>query len=168
MHTFLVRLNSTATFFGTVVAVLALLTATTDLFHRCDPTVKLGLAEVKRLYPLQNSRDQALITFNLEADLRSCFSWNTKQLFVFVRADYWSDEGKLNQVVLWDSIIQQKERAVIKLKKHKTKYAFIGHGHSLRDRAVNLTLVWDNMPRVGALFMTSRSVPIGSLPAQYT
>jgi hypothetical protein len=34
MHTFLVRLNSTATFFGTVVAVLALLTATTGALLR--------------------------------------------------------------------------------------------------------------------------------------
>ncbi len=55
-------------------------------------------------------RTQAVVTFNLEADLRSAFSWNTKQLFVFLRAEYWSDEGKLNQVVLWDSIIQQKVR----------------------------------------------------------
>ena len=30
------------------------------------------------------------------------------QIFVFVRAEYLSPNGKLNQVVLWDSIIQQK------------------------------------------------------------
>lgn len=51
-----------------------------------------------------------MVTFNLDADLRSAFSWNTKQLFVFLRAEYTSDDGGLNQIVLWDSIIQQKVR----------------------------------------------------------
>ena len=116
-----------------------------------------------------------------------------KQIFVFVRAEYLSDKGKLNQVVLWDSIIQQKvkcpawpvgtmhdvgqgkyhpmhsaqEKARIKLKKHKSKYAFIDIGRNLRDKDVNLTLVWDIMPRIGALRMDSRSFRVGKMPAAY-
>ena len=35
-----------------------------------------------------------------------------------------------------------QEKARIKLKKHKTKYAFIDIGKNLRDRDINLTLVW--------------------------
>ncbi len=38
---------------------------------------------------------------------------------------------------------------MIKLRNHKTKYAFIDQHRSLRGRQVNLTLVWNVMPRVG-------------------
>lgn len=30
-------------------------------------------------------RSQAVVTFNIDADLRSVFSWNTKQLFVYLQ-----------------------------------------------------------------------------------
>lgn len=127
---------------------------------------------------------QAVVTFDLNADLRSIFSWNTKQLFVYVQAEYETEDNKRNEIVLWDSIIQQKvrgrslgqqlgqawrrfacevcmvcimcnvwlglqDKALIKLKGHKTKYAFIDQGKNLRGRDVNLTLVWSVMPKVG-------------------
>ena len=44
----------------------------------------------------------------LDADLRGAFSWNTKQLFVYVQAEYETPNNQLNQVVLWDVILQQK------------------------------------------------------------
>ena len=42
-----------------------------------------------------------------------------------------------------------QDKALIKLKGHKTKYAFIDQGKNLRGRDVNLTLVWSVMPKVG-------------------
>lgn len=51
---------------------------------------------------------QAVMTFNLEADLRSVFSWNTKQLFVYLQAEYETPSNKINQIVLWDAIIEEK------------------------------------------------------------
>ena len=53
-------------------------------------------------------RWQAVVTFDLDADLRSIFSWNTKQLFVYLQAEYETPENKVNEIALWDSIIQQK------------------------------------------------------------
>eukprot|EP00798_Chlamydomonas_sp_ICE-L_P026206 gene26205-11936_t len=86
MHSFTNRINTLFTFFGTVAAVLCFLTTSTDLLHKSDPRVSLGLAE---------------------------------------------------------------DKALIKLKGHKTKYAFIDQVRGLRNRQVNLTLVWHVMPRVG-------------------
>ena len=37
--------------------------------------------------------DRALFTFDLSADLRPAFHWNIHQLFVFVVAEYKSDEN---------------------------------------------------------------------------
>lgn len=51
---------------------------------------------------------QAVITFDLDADLRSVFSWNTKQLFVYLQAEYETPENGLNQIALWDAIVQQQ------------------------------------------------------------
>jgi hypothetical protein len=62
------------------------------------------------------------------------------------------------------SLLPSQEKARIKLKKHKTKYAFIDIGKNLRARDINLTLVWDVMPRVGALTMTARSFEAGKFP----
>lgn len=50
------------------------------------------------------------MTFDLEADLRSVFSWNTKQLFVFLQAEYETEENGVNQIVLWDNIVEKKVR----------------------------------------------------------
>jgi signal peptidase complex subunit 3 len=47
----------------------------------------------------------------LDADLRSIFSWNTKQLFVYLQAEYSTPQNHLNEVVLWDQIVQRKEEA---------------------------------------------------------
>ncbi|KAG1679285.1 hypothetical protein FOA52_009315 [Chlamydomonas sp. UWO 241] len=167
MYSLLHRANAVLTYFGTVCVVLALLTTSTDFLHKAEPKISLSLADVKRLYSYQGNRDQAVITFNLEADMRSCFSWNTKQLFVFVRAEYFADDGKVHQVSLWDTIIQTKSKAKITLRKHKTKYAFIDHLNDLRNREFNLTLVWDVMPRVGRNVIHSHAVPVGRLPAAY-
>lgn len=42
-----------------------------------------------------------------------------------------------------------QDKAYIRLKGHKTKYAFIDHGAGMHRADMNLTLVWDVMPRVG-------------------
>ncbi|KAF4120478.1 Signal peptidase subunit [Geosmithia morbida] len=49
-------------------------------------------------------------TFSLDADLSSLFTWNTKQLFVYVTAEWpaadpESPAGATNEAVIWDSII---------------------------------------------------------------
>ena len=49
--------------------------------------------------------DQAVLTLGIDADLRSVFNWNVKQLFVYVTAEYETDANVLNQVVVWDTII---------------------------------------------------------------
>lgn len=62
-------------------------------------------------YYSQKKEEYAIIKFSLEADLSSLFTWNTKQLFVYVTAEWPSAGGSgsgqnaTNQAVIWDSII---------------------------------------------------------------
>ena len=55
-------------------------------------------------------------------DLTPLFNWNTKQLFVYVQAEYTSADGTENEVVIWDRIIRRKEDAVIKVANGRPKY----------------------------------------------
>lgn len=167
MHSFWNRLNSVLTFFGTVAALLCLLVAFTDVFHNSDPPVDVQLKEVKRFNAHRGKQDQAMLSISLKADLSSAFSWNTKQLFVFLQAEYETDENDVNQISLWDTIIERKEDAVINLKALRQEYAMIDQGKNFRGMPFNLTLTWDVMPKVGYLYMRSKTFAVGPLPDEY-
>lgn len=51
--------------------------------------------------------------------------------------------------------VRAQEKAHIRLKNFKTKYPFVHPNKGLRGAAVNLTLVWHVMPRVGECYATS-------------
>lgn len=57
-------------------------------------------------YYSTKKEEYAIIKFSLDADLSSLFTWNTKQLFVYVTAE-WPEPGTnaTNEAVIWDSII---------------------------------------------------------------
>jgi signal peptidase complex subunit 3 len=167
MHSPWARANAALTFFGSAAAVLCALTALTDFAHVGDPRISLQLTSVKRLAPHRGGSDQAVLGMSLDADLRPAFGWNTKQLFVFIRAEYKTDDNIVNEVVLWDRIVRSKDEAVLSIPSVKHKYAFLDRGSGLRGRDLTLTLAWNHMPRVGALLHASRSFPAGRLPDEY-
>lgn len=114
--------------------------------------------------------DRALLSFDLDVDLRPAFHWNIKQLFVFVVASYETEKNPINRVVLWDTIVEAvdgPEAMVIKEKEMFCKYALIDQrGGGLRGRDVTLSLYWDHMPLTGfqyqdkSLYNTTFTLPI--------
>ena len=63
-------------------------------------------------YYSSRKEEYAIIKFSLDADLSSLFTWNTKQIFVYVTADWttpaaFTKDGRPhnNSAVIWDSII---------------------------------------------------------------
>lgn len=66
-------------------------------------------------YYSSKKEEYAIIKFSLDADLSSLFTWNTKQVFVYVTADWTSakkggdgsggGEPQTNSAVIWDAII---------------------------------------------------------------
>ncbi|SPQ21640.1 e102bd66-fe9f-4355-9039-2c45f458e9b5 [Thermothielavioides terrestris] len=117
MYSTVVRIQNTFGFFTTVAFVVAALIAATDLLAPRTPTVgvlKTTNVQVVRGRPHYYSskkEEYAIIRFSLDADLSSLFTWNTKQLFVYVTAEWPSAGGSgsgqnaTNQAVIWDSII---------------------------------------------------------------
>lgn len=56
-------------------------------------------------YYSTRKEEYAVIRFSLDADLSSLFTWNTKNLFVYVTADWPGPDNTTNSAVIWDSII---------------------------------------------------------------
>jgi hypothetical protein len=56
-----------------------------------------------------------VLSFNLDADLRSVFSWNTKQIFVYVQAEFPTDDFHVNQVSIWDQIVVSKVGTLVSI-----------------------------------------------------
>ncbi|EHA55752.1 hypothetical protein MCOR27_003444 [Pyricularia oryzae] len=121
MHSSLVRLQNTFGFFTTVAFVVAAVIAVSDLFAARTPTAptlrptSVSVNKGRPHYYSSKKEEYASIRFDLEADLSSLFTWNTKQVFVYVTAE-WDERGSsrssdssnvtaANQAVIWDSII---------------------------------------------------------------
>jgi signal peptidase complex subunit 3 len=61
-------------------------------------------------YYSSKKEEYAVIKFSLDADLSDLFTWNTKQVFVYVTAEWPTAAGAsnttaVNQAVIWDQII---------------------------------------------------------------
>lgn len=109
---------------------------------------------------------QVYLTLNISADLQTLFTWNTKQVFAFLAAEYETPKHPLNQISLWDAIIPTKEHAKFTIHT-SNKYRFVDQGSNLRGKEFNLTLHWHVMPKTGKMFADKLVLPGYRLPAQY-
>lgn len=101
-------------------------------------------------------------------DLSSVFNWNVKQLFVYVVAAYQTPTNTINEVVLWDKIIQTSQDAVLQLEDEGVEYFLTADQNDpLRSANVTLRLEWDIMPVCGRLFLYSQGQSSFIMPAQY-
>lgn len=162
------RLNALLTFAGTVLAMLCIAATITDCFHNPKLQVDCKIAKVERLFRSSAGNDEALMGLSINADLSPLFSWNTKQVFVYVSAEYMSTTNQLNQVSLWDRIIQHGENPMIQLPYVRSKYKLVDQGHTLRGSAINLTLQWNTVPFSGRLRFGKHVFPNQRLPSNYT
>jgi signal peptidase complex subunit 3 len=114
--------------------------------------------------------DRALLSFDIQVDLGPAFHWNVKQLFVYVVAIYETEDGRDNQVVLWDKIVEADDSKVINERNVFVKYALVDQGDKLRGKNVTLQLQWDHMPITGTLHMDKQPLATTShfiLPTEY-
>ena len=58
--------------------------------------------------------------FDMAADLRGLFTWNTKLVFVYVTAEYKTELNALNQIVIWDYIIEDVEHSQLTVGRAQT------------------------------------------------
>mmetsp|Transcript_47075 Transcript_47075/g.75361 ORF Transcript_47075/g.75361 Transcript_47075/m.75361 type:complete len:194 (-) Transcript_47075:516-1097(-) len=165
-HTFMHRVNSLFTFAGTVLAGMCVLATLTDQIHTSDPQVSVKVAMVERFMRIDRN-DEAYLAFDIDADLTSVFSWNTKQLFVSLAVEYETKINAMNQVSVWDRVVERREDAVLVLPYVRNKYKLVDQGSNLQGLAVNLTLEWNVMPITGSVSVGRRTITGFRLPQEY-
>merc|ERR1712051_467522 len=158
MHTFLTRANALAAYTMSVLAALTFMCfLSTFLFETYSApakmnTVKVVVKHVPGYSASREKNDLGFLTFDLQADLTPLFSWNVKQLFLYLTAEYETRNNVVNQVVLWDKIIQRGENAILDYRSMNTKYYFWDDGNGLKGHEnVTLTLSWNVIPNAGNL-----------------
>nr|VWP02495.1 D-xylose-proton symporter [Ganoderma boninense] len=149
MHTIYSRINNVSAMLSTCLMVLlGAISLSSFLFTTTPPPGHLSVTNIKvfpgnaRRYSNKN-QDFTFVNFNLTAgcispfaevlvsvltqslfqDLTPLFNWNTKQLFLYVAAEYENKQGTKNDVVIWDRIVRRKEDAQISVA-GRNKYVF--------------------------------------------
>lgn len=117
MHSALNRLQTTFGFFTTCAFTLAGIIAVLSLIPiplpSKQPAARITPRDVqvtkgRANYYSHRKEELAQIRFDLDADLSSLFTWNTKQLFVYVTANYPTSSGnndEQTESIIWDMII---------------------------------------------------------------
>ncbi|KZT63685.1 signal peptidase 22 kDa subunit [Daedalea quercina L-15889] len=162
MHTIYSRVNNVSAFLSSCLMGLVLAVALTSALYQTyqsPPVGELVVNSVKvlpgkgRYMRKYGSRQQdfAFVNFNLTADLSPLFHWNTKQLFLYVSAEYTDQQGTANEVVIWDRIVRRKDDANID-STFMNKYHLKDMSTTFRNvPPAHYTLKYNVMPYVGLL-----------------
>ena len=175
MNTLLSRTNAVFAFTLSILAALTIICAMSTAFKNYSELVPIKLSSGKQVIKnvadfsaAREKNDLGFVTFNLEADFANAFDWNTKQLFLYLTALYETKDNVVNQVVLWDHIIERGDNTKVSLKNQHTKYYFWDDGDGLKGNNVTLTLSLNVIPNAG--FLPIATSPIShsfSFPKEY-
>jgi len=119
------------------------------------------------------SPDRASFVFDINADMNPLLHWNVKVAFIYLFAEYTTEENELNQVILWDKIIDRRKVLEGNVDPHinngnlKAKYSLIDDGNNLRGKKITLKLRWNIVPHVGLLYDQEVVVGEYELPKSY-
>jgi signal peptidase complex subunit 3 len=84
------------------------------------PTADLGVVVPPHMYRARagftgRSVDRAMIQVNGTLDFTPCFSWNTKQIFMYLVVEYASKKYRRSEITIYDHIITDRANAVLTL-----------------------------------------------------
>ncbi|KAF5373754.1 hypothetical protein D9758_000938 [Tetrapyrgos nigripes] len=156
MHSIFSRINNISAFLSSCTMALLACVALSSFLFTADPKGTLSISPVK-VFPSKTNRyprriqEMGFVNFNISADLTPLFHWNTKQLFLYLEAEYQNAQGVNNTVVIWDRIVRRPEDAVINFV-GKNKYAFREISSSFKKVPSSYySLKYNVMPHVGVL-----------------
>ena len=77
---------------------------------------------------------RAWLEFDLKADLRPAFDWNTHMIFAFVTVEYETKKSEWNKMTIWDDRIMRSnpDQHVINLKKQRVENPITDYHQKLR------------------------------------
>lgn len=140
-------------FFIVITSWFQLQSQDADLVPSTIESIKPSFSfRTSRYYGSTNGKpkENTKIAFDLETDLTPLFTWNTKQVFVYLTAEY-DGKNTHNEVVFWDKIIPSKDNAHLKVKNGKSKYNVWGANDNLSGKELEFKLKWNIQPHIGPL-----------------
>jgi signal peptidase complex subunit 3 len=169
MNTIWVRLNAVFVYGLVVLGAMAFGCAMTTYWLDNPPAnVDIKVNDLYHLLPFGRSGfqgERANFTFSVSADFRPVFNWNTRQVFVYITAEYETKYNTINQVVVWDRVLRiDAEKFVggewehvwlpekmLNLDNVGCKYLLMDPSDGLRSNDVKLVLNYDIMPISGTI-----------------
>ncbi|BGP03211.1 Signal peptidase complex subunit [Rhodotorula toruloides] len=158
MHSLAQRLSNISALATTVLlTLLAAISATTFLIPANLAPAFLSVPHLNVLLGRSQhdwrakEREFAFVKFDLKADLSPLFNWNTKQVFVYLTADYATPEYPDNTVVVWDRIVRSPRHARIDVQDGKQKYEFKEISSTFSNVSATFSLQYQVQPYVGVL-----------------
>lgn len=95
----------------------------------------------------------------LKLDLSSLYTWNLKQLFVYIEVTWVNEDGLSNRMIASDWILESPadrskigEKFYIDISNKQIEYNVRDVHRKLRGKTVNITLNAEYMPTVGFFF----------------
>lgn len=176
MNTLLSRSNAlfafTLSILATVTVICSVSTAFKDYTYPMDIKMTTHKKLVKNVADYSAGReknDLGFVTFDLDGDFTRCFDWNTKQIFLYLTAHYSTPANAVNQVVLWDWIIERGQETKLQLRNQHTKYYFWDDGNGLKGNPnITLTLSMNVIPNAGSLpVATAKQLHAFAFPNEY-
>ncbi|KAJ7359527.1 signal peptidase 22kDa subunit [Mycena albidolilacea] len=176
MHTVFSRVNNISALLSScVMGLLAAIAVSSMALQLFEAPLEGGSVVVNNVKVThgkgrQYKYEHARVDFEIDADLSPLFNWNTKQLFLYLDAEYTNAKGVKNAVVIWDRIVRRKADAKIHVAGNRVQKYQFKDKHTFRDAEAVYTLRYNLMPHVGALVYgvaaaTNASVPFPALNA---
>ncbi|KIY73258.1 signal peptidase [Cylindrobasidium torrendii FP15055 ss-10] len=155
MHNLLSRVNNISAFLSSCMMCLMGAVALSSLLYTADPkgtlTIKSASIKENEIRYYHRKQEMGFVGFKIDADLTPLFHWNTKQLFVWLEAEYTGSDGVTNEVAVWDRIVRRKEDAYLKVN-GRQQYPIKDMQKTFNGvPAFNFTLKYNLMPHVGLL-----------------
>ncbi|KAG6394988.1 hypothetical protein SASPL_145579 [Salvia splendens] len=101
MHSFAQRANVLLTFAITLLALMCAIASVSDNFNSLSPNAQVQVVNINWFQKKSAGDDEVSLSLNISANLESLFTWNTKQVFVFLAAEYGTPKNALNQKLIY-------------------------------------------------------------------
>ncbi|ORX97176.1 signal peptidase subunit-domain-containing protein [Clohesyomyces aquaticus] len=112
MHSAVIRVQNVFGFFTTVAFCVAAMIALSSFIHPQTPSAAVRLRNVQVVrgrphYYSYKKEEYAHIKFDLDTDLSTLFNWNTKQVFLYLKAIYPATKPNTppSEAIIWDAIL---------------------------------------------------------------
>jgi signal peptidase complex subunit 3 len=111
----------------------------------------------------------------VDYDLSSCASWNTKMVFAHVTVSWETETRGVNEATIWDDAVkfdrwESAESKAKKLRKQgviRAKYKLRSVDERLSGRGMEVKLRWAVTPRAGRIWRGETSTSNATFPVEY-